>query len=328
MKSRIRAAGRKDRWRISAIVVAWAVLAAAEVTRQARAMEVMYVSNPAAKRVDRFAMDGSSLGSIEVKDYEPFGLAVDSGGNVYVSDALGGRVFAYDANGDQKGTIDTGLKQQYFLATDRADRLFVSNYGAEAATGSVAVYDKDGKPAFEITENIDRPFGIAFDRSGYLFVANNGSNRITRYDTDGKYVDGFALEKDTNPMGLAITPDGKLFVSNPDANQVYAYDLAGTYLGTIKDSLSAPIGLASDEKGNLYVVNKTGDSVSMFDADGKYVPGYAPTGLLSPYGIAIGVPEPSTYVLAGIGLSASLVMLRGRSWGRCGSERGKFGVVR
>lgn len=298
------------------------------VPERAGALELAYVSNPAAKRVDRFAMDGSSLGSIDVKDYEPFGLAVNSFGDVWVSDAAGGVVYAYDSKGEVKGSIDTGLRQQYFLATDGADRLFVSNHGAEAATGSVAVFDKDGKPVFEITENIDRPYGIAFDRSGFLYVANNGSNRITRYDSDGKFVDGFDLERDTNPVGLAITRDGKLFVSNPDVSQVYAYDLSGTYLSTLKDSLSSPIGLATDGDGNLYAVNKSSDSVSKFDTDGKNDAGFAPTGLSSPYGIAIGVPEPSTYVLGGVGMSVSAMAVRRRNRGRGGRERGKFGVVR
>ncbi len=286
------------------------VPAFAALPKPAFALEVMYVSNPASNRVDRFAMDGSSLGSIDVKSYEPYGLAVDSRGDVYVSDATGGRIYRYDSEGNAASDYDTGLQQSYFLAMDRTDRLFVSNHGDESATGSVTVFDRDGKPVFEIKENIDRPYGIAFDREGLLYVANYGSSRITRYDSEGKYVDGFGLSEGKNPVGLAITPDGRLYVSNTDKDQVNEYDLRGNFQKTLTESLRSPIGLASDEKGNLYAVNKTTDSVSMFDTADEYVPDFAPRGLEAPYGIAIGVPEPSTYVLAGIGAVAALAMSR------------------
>lgn len=304
------------------------VPAFADLSKPACALEVMYVSNPASSRIDRFAMDGGSLGSISVKSYEPYGLAVDSQGDVYVSDATAGRIYRYDADGNAAGDFDTGLNSSYFLATDRSDRLYVSNNGGEKSTGSVAVFDRDGKPAFEITDNIDHPYGIAFDRDGFLYVANYGSSRITRYDSEGKYVDGFGLSEGKNPVGLTITPDGRLYVSNTGRNEVNAYDLTGKYLNTLTDTLRSPIGLASDEKGNLYVVNQGSDSVSMFDTGDKYVPDFAPRGLEAPYGIAIGVPEPSAYVLGGIGavVAAGLTCLgRGRAGGR---GRGKFGMVR
>jgi len=300
----------------------------AAMPERSRALEVMYVSNPAVKHVDRFAMDGSSLGSIVVKDYDPFGLAVDSRGGLYVSDARGGRIYRYDSEGNLVSDYDSGLKQSYFLAMDRTDRLFVSNHGDDSTTGSVSVFDRDGKSLFEITENIDNPYGIAFDREGYLYVANYGSSRITRYDADGKYVDGFGLSEGKNPVGLAITPDGRLYVSNTDNDQVNEYDFRGNFQKTLTESLRSPIGLASDEKGNLYAVNKTTDSVSMFDTADEYVPGFAPRGLEAPYAIAIGVPEPSTYVLGGIG-AVTAVSLTRRGRGRMVKrDGGKFGSVR
>lgn len=80
----------------------------ASLTSRAQALEWMYVSNPREMRVDRFAMDGSSLGSIAVDRYEPYGVAVDSRGDVFVSDIADGRILRYDAAGDPLGNSRRG----------------------------------------------------------------------------------------------------------------------------------------------------------------------------------------------------------------------------
>lgn len=286
---------------------------------RAQALEWMYVSSPTDQRVDRFAMDGSSLGSIAVDRYEPFGVAVDSRGDVFVSDVAGGRILRYDAAGDLRGEFASGLKQPYFLAVDTADNVFASNF----ETNSVFAYDRSGRPILEITEKIDQPYGLAFDREGFLYVANFGSSEITRYDSSGRFDRAFTLAEGKFPVGLTITLDDRLFVSNPDRDELNEYDLTGRYVRTLTESLRTPTGLASDSKGNVYAANKGGDSVSMFDTAGSYEPGFAPAGLKGPYGVAIGVPEPSTYVLAGIsGVTALLVVRHGRSRsGRPGSGK-------
>jgi len=207
---------------------------------------------------------------------------------------------------------------------DRSDNVFASNFEAN----SVVAFDGSGRPILEITDKIDQPYGLAFDREGFLYVANFGSSEITRYDSSGVFDRAFTLAEGKFPVGLTITADNRVYVSNPDRDEINEYDLTGTYVRTLTESLRTPTGLATDSKGNVYAANRGGDSVSMFDTAGRYDPGFAPAGLRGPYGVAIGVPEPSAYVLAVVsGLTALVVVRSGRSRsGRPGS--GKPGTCR
>ena len=85
---------------------------------------------------------------------EPYGLAVDTGGNIYVSDSSGARIQMIDTHG-----IITTV----------------------AGTGE-AGYAGDGGPATEAT--LDEPYGLAVDATGNLYIADVG-NGVVRMVEDG-----------------------------------------------------------------------------------------------------------------------------------------------
>lgn len=306
MRAIRRNTGRGHWCRTSLIVLAYAFFAWAAATHQARATEVIFVSNPANLRIDRFAMDGSSLGSIAVPNFGPYGLAVNSQGTLYVSN-LFNQIVRFDSAGNaldpNAGTpfVSAGLSSPYFLAVDSSDRIYAANYGGN----TVSVFDSTGATVRTISTNLNQPYGISFDSSGNLYVANFGTNKITTYDTSGNYRTGFDIDLQVgkNPIGLTITADNRLYVANYFASEVTEYDLAGTIVRTITSGLSTPKTLAHDAAGNLYAVNQADNTLTKYDAAGTLQNAFAPTGLTGPFGVAIGVPEPSTYVMAAVACS-------------------------
>lgn len=284
------------------------------------AADVIFVSNPANLTIDKFAMDGSSLGTIDVSSFGSYGLAVNSAGILYASN-LFGQIVRFDAAGNAldpnpASPFVGGLSSPYFLAIGASDRIYASNYGGN----SVAIFDTAGTNVGTITSNVSQPYGIAFDGSGNLYVANFGSNRVTTYDPSGNYRTGFdiVLANGKNPIGLAVGQDGRVYVANYYGSEVAMYDWDSVNSvwvkqGDITAGLSTPKTLTTDAAGNLYAANQAGNSLTKYTPAGAWQNGFAPAGLTGPFGVAIGVPEPSTYVMGGLaGFAMWLVVRRSR----------------
>jgi len=86
---------------------------------------------------------------------DPYGLAFDAHGNLYVAEPDEGVVRRIDTS----GVITT-----------------VAGTGRPGFSG-------DGGPATKA--KLDSPFGLVFDSAGNLYIADNGNGRIRKIDTRG-----------------------------------------------------------------------------------------------------------------------------------------------
>ena len=100
-----------------------------------------------------FGGDGGP--AVEAEFDRPFGVAVDSAGNLFIADTSNHRIRMVDST----GTITT-----------------VAGTGASGFGG-------DGGPAVEA--EFDRPFGVAVDSAGNLFIADTSNHRIRMVDPAG-----------------------------------------------------------------------------------------------------------------------------------------------
>ena len=188
----------------------------------------------------------------------PFGVAVDSKGNLYIADAGLNRIRVVD--------VTTGV---------------INNYAGTGAAG----YSGDGNPATAATLN--SPEGMAFDANGNLFFADGNNNRIRKIDTSVPPVistyafNGIAtFGGDGNnalsasmqfPAQVALDPNANLFVGGGFDNVVRRIDAAaqtvitvagnvtnldGGFAGDNGPSTSALLqnfGVAIDANQNLFI---------------------------------------------------------------------------
>jgi sugar lactone lactonase YvrE len=181
----------------------------------------------------------------------PYGVAVDSSGTLYISDRNNHRVRKVTADGKISTVAGTGT------------------------AGSAG----DGGPA--VSAQLASPEGVTLDSAGTLYIA--GSYRVRKVTADGKISTvagtgtagssgdgGPATAARLNPLGLATDSSGTLYTADFDNHRVrkIAADAAiSTVAGTgtagfggdggpaTAARLNLPIGVAVDSAGTLYITD-------------------------------------------------------------------------
>ncbi|HVR45297.1 MAG TPA: hypothetical protein VMT95_01460 [Candidatus Binatia bacterium] len=226
---------------------------------------------------------------------EPFDLAIDSSGTLYVSNlgcyspSCESTVVEY-LSGYTTGPPSTTVTVKYplGLALDSAQNLYVANcvVCSTGATGSdqILVYAPGGTtPIRTITTGVNEPVGLAIDSSNNLYVANcincglgggayvHGTNTVTESANGGttpvKTIN-FTSAVDV-PFSIAVDTPGDLFVANYALNSVTEYPPnAVTPSETITHGISSPATVVVDRSNNVFVANAGANTVT------KYAPGH------------------------------------------------------
>ncbi len=266
----------------------------------------------------------SGTGSSATGLYHPQGIARDSRGNLYATNADSYdsvTVYAASATGAARpiATIQgrsTGLSNPTGIALDSKGNIYVANQ----PFGSITVYAAGSNgnvwPTAIITGSatgLANPTGIALDSSGNIYVSdrgdqNAGSIMIYPAGSDGNVKPSATISGNrtglASPWGIALGPDGKIYVANcgscvklRDSITVYASGSNGN--AAPKATLFAlgldyPAGIVVDSRGNLYVAKVDGGlehdgSIIVYPPNSR-VPSKAigvETGLLGPSGITV-----------------------------------------
>ena len=155
-----------------------------------------------------YSGDGGAATSAAL--HSPGGVALDSAGNLYITDQRNNRIRKVDAstgiittvagNGTQGYAGDGGpatsaeLSYPGTLAIDSADNLYFSDQfnnrirKVDAATGVITTLAGTGPSAYSgdggaaTGAKLAGPLGIALDSAGNLYIADYGNNRIRKVD--------------------------------------------------------------------------------------------------------------------------------------------------
>jgi sugar lactone lactonase YvrE len=202
------------------------------------------LSNAAGDGVRGFADGAPGLARLA----DPFGLAMDRAGNLYIADAGDTnriRKLAPDGSmrtvaGGVEGFADGPAAQAAFntpsgLAIDGAGNLYIADTGNNAIRklapdGTVSTVAGDGQAGYRDgaarQARFNGPIGVAVDARGNVLVADTYNDRIRLISADGQvrtlagtgqpgYQDGPALGAlfDT-PCAIAINAQGELFIAD------------------------------------------------------------------------------------------------------------------
>lgn len=204
----------------------------------------------------------------------PFGIAVGSSGDVYVSDANTVRRIDTARRVTTVAQADSDVGP---LAIDTAGNVFFSTasriFRIDGGTGPVTHYagtgveggGGDGGPAQQA--QLSGPHGLAVGTDGALYVSDTDNDRIRRIDARSRVIAAFAPA--AAPGGLAVGRDGTLYVTEFETHRVLRIDRAGNasvvagtgVRGSTGDGASAtrarltlPAAVAAAADGTLYIV--------------------------------------------------------------------------
>src|SRR3982075_1122274 len=179
----------------------------------------------------------------------PAGIAVDSEGNVYVSDYALDRLVKFGPDGtvlSQWGSTGSALGQfnaPFGVALDERNTLYV----VDQLNNRLQRFSSDGSPmgawgvAGAGSGELRTPFGVAVG-GGRVYVADFGNDRVQVYGSDGALVTtlggrGSGDGQFLRPAGVALGPDGTLYVTDHFKHRVERFSSEGRFqaqLGTVQ----------------------------------------------------------------------------------------------
>jgi len=226
--------------------------------------ENFFVANSGVNSITKY--DDNGAGSPFTGEFVngPYGLALDSSGNLYVT-TNSNVIRKFGPNGVDLGVFaSTGINFAMGLAFDSKGNLYAANFGGN----TIEKFGPNGTDLGVFANVINPPTGLAFDAAGNLCVANIG-NTIERFSPIGSPLIPFTSFFLNNPEGLAFDSSGNLYVANNGSDTIQVFSPSGTDLGSLPTvGLSGPIGLAFDSDGNLYVVNNLTSTIEKITPDG------------------------------------------------------------
>lgn len=233
-----------------------------------------------------FVTKWGSLGVGDGEFNEPYSVAVDSHGNVYVADSKNYRIQKFDRDGNyltQWGSYGEGDEQFLYprdIAVDSSDNVYVVDSTWEYIPNPhILKFDSNGKFIMKI-HLIDRgglvatPRGVAVDSLGNIYVGDSSERVIKKFDSNGKFITTMGQGLNSEPIGIAVDSLDNIYVSSKDKN-IRKFDNNGNLLMLFSISSSSygdsytPSGIAVDSLGNIYVISNY--LIKKFDSSGNFI---------------------------------------------------------
>ena len=202
-----------------------------------------------------------------VSGIEPFSVAIDGGGNLFIADVGANQILRVDAVTQVKTAV--------------------AGSGAKGFWG-------DGGPAS--SAGIDEPWDVTVDNFGNILFVDLNNRRIRRVDAATHIITtvvgngtinfsgdgGSASSAGLLPTGIAVDSSGNLFVADGGNSRVRRVDNATQVIATVAGNgtlsfsgddgpaasaeLEFPLGAAVDSRGNLFIADTYNNRIRRVDA--------------------------------------------------------------
>ena len=247
-----------------------------------------------------YGFQGDNGPAVQAELSDIHGIAVDSKGNVYISDtgnerirviyASNGNINTVAGNGTFGYTGDGGaatsaeLGRPGALAVDSSGNIYVPDYAFSvvrkiSSNGTISTIagtgtfgnSGDGGPATKA--NLGSPVSVAVDSAGNIYIGDSYSQSIRKITTDGNI---HTVATGMDAENLTVDSAGNLYYPNYLTNTVMKVLPNGTQIAIAGDGiqgfagdgglalnaeLNLPYGVAIDSNSNIYVADSNNQVV-------------------------------------------------------------------
>lgn len=206
---------------------------------------------------------------------EPWGVAVDSQGNVYVADTWNHRVQKFNADGSfllewgTDGLVEEGGERFWGprgVAVSTDGQVYLTDTGNKR----VVVFDSQGRFLFEFDREgegrLDEPVGIAVGPDGRVFIADTWNLRVAVFTAEGEFilswpVQGWTGDSIDNKPYITVDIQGRVYITDPEGYRVLAFSPSGEpqvafgQYGPEDDAFGLPLGISIDAAGKIWILD-------------------------------------------------------------------------
>lgn len=206
------------------------------------------------------------------------GIEIDMDGSIYVTDALGGYLqkysaegnFVWEFGGNGNGEYKFQMPQKVLL--DSKQNIYVCDTNGN----SIKKYSREGKFILDIgsssnlTGSFDYPMGIAIDQYNNIYVADNTNGRIQKFNEKGSFIKAWGNNVKDNeqlrgPLAIAVSKSNEVYVV--DDHCIIKYSSTGKYIRKWAEPQVEAI--AVDSNGNVYVAIPQKQLIKKYNSSGK-----------------------------------------------------------
>jgi uncharacterized protein (TIGR03437 family) len=226
--------------------------------------------NTAGYTADAVAANTSELNN-------PFGIALDSKGNLYIADqdnfrvrqVTGGTISTVAGNGTSGYTGDAAaatsaeLGRVSGLALDSSGNLYIAdpdNYVIRKVSsgGTITTFAGSnalgaggtGDHGLATSAQLSKPTGLALDAAGNLYIADTGNSRIRMVAASNSYITTLSTGSVvlSSPKGVAVDAAGRVYIADTDNCRILKVTPSGsiTITTTVTGSDSGACGFSGD----------------------------------------------------------------------------------
>ena len=234
--------------------------------------------------------DGQFLG--------PEGVAIDSSGNIYVTDPQNNRVSKFTPDGKyilgwgSKGILNGQFNQSNGIAVDSTGNVYVTdryNHRVQKFTPSgtfITAWGSFGTGSGQFND----PFAVAVDSSGNVYVTDHYNHRVQKFSPSGQFITAWGSFGNSDgqfniPLGIAVDASDNVYVVDYYTYRIQKFTSSGQFITkwegpayTGEQGMKGFIGITVDPSGYVYVSELWGSHVYKFSPAGTLVTQFGTAG--------------------------------------------------